>query len=93
MPRVRKIPQRTCLGCQAVRPKRELRRIVRTPDGEILFDPSGKRAGRGAYVCPAADCLTKALAGSRLERALETSLTPAVLEELKSALLSQPDAR
>ncbi|MFS8640208.1 MAG: YlxR family protein, partial [Symbiobacteriaceae bacterium] len=53
------VPQRTCIGCRAVRPKRELLRIVRTPEGEILFDPSGRRAGRGAYLCPSASCLDR----------------------------------
>lgn len=86
MPKVRKIPQRTCLGCQTVRPKRELRRIVRTPTGEISFDPTGKKAGRGAYICPTQDCLTKAFAGNRLERALETSLPDSTRDDLRSAL-------
>jgi len=83
MPRVRKIPQRTCLGCQSVRPKREMARVVRTPSGEVLLDPTGKQAGRGAYVCPRRDCLERAFAGNRLERALEIAIDPLVREALR----------
>ncbi len=87
MSKVRKIPQRTCLGCQAVRPKRELVRIVRTPTGEVVLDTTGKKAGRGAYICPMRACLTKALTGNRLERALEIELAPGVRETLHQALM------
>ncbi|MGE5527671.1 MAG: RNase P modulator RnpM [Patescibacteria group bacterium] len=86
MPKVRKIPQRTCLGCQAVKPKRELVRIVRTPAGEVSIDPTGKKAGRGAYICPRRECLAGALAGNRLERALEISIPREVLEAIGGEL-------
>lgn len=67
----RKVPQRTCVGCRSVRSKRELVRIVRTPDKEVTVDATGKLAGRGAYVCPDKDCLELAYKGKRLERALQ----------------------
>ncbi len=86
MPKMRKIPQRTCIGCQAVRPKRELLRIVRTPTGEVVFDPTGKKAGRGAYICPQRECLAKALAGNKLDRALEVALTPAERQMLAEGI-------
>lgn len=75
-PRQRKIPQRTCVGCRQVKPKRELMRIVRTPAGEVMLDPTGKAAGRGAYVCKISSCMKAALEHNRLDQALEVSLTP-----------------
>lgn len=87
MAKTRKIPQRTCLGCQTVRPKRELVRIVRTPTGEVLLDPTGKKSGRGAYICPARDCLERAFTGNRLERALEVGLSPTVREMLRQEIM------
>lgn len=86
MGRVRKIPQRTCIGCRSVRPKKELVRIVRTPDGVIEIDPTGKRSGRGAYVCPSGDCLDKAMRGRALGAALHTSIADEVLDQLKRGL-------
>ncbi|MGE5550691.1 MAG: RNase P modulator RnpM [Bacteroidota bacterium] len=88
MPKVRKVPQRTCLGCQTVRPKRELVRIVRTPTGEVTVDPTGKKAGRGTYLCPTHVCLEKAFSGNRLDRALEIELAPAAKEALRQELAS-----
>ncbi|MDD2200869.1 MAG: YlxR family protein [Firmicutes bacterium] len=86
MAKVKKVPQRTCVGCGKVADKRDLIRVVRTPEGEVLVDPSGKRSGRGAYVCPNRDCLSKAARGGRLFRALETEASNEViaclLEEL-----------
>jgi len=76
------VPQRTCVGCGQVRPKREMIRIVRTPDAGVQVDPTGKRAGRGAYLCSQAGCWKAALTGGRLERALRTRLTPQEREAL-----------
>lgn len=84
--RVRKIPQRTCIACRAVRPKRELMRVVRGPDGSVFLDPTGKKSGRGAYVCPDPACLREALKGQRLERALETTLDPGAKDRLTEEL-------
>lgn len=86
MPKTRKIPQRTCLGCQAVRPKRELVRIVRTPAGEVVLDPTGKKAGRGTYICPERACLERAFSGDRLARALETKIEQEVLTSLREKI-------
>jgi predicted RNA-binding protein YlxR (DUF448 family) len=73
---VRSVPQRTCVGCRAVRDKRELVRLVRTKEGKIEIDTTGKKEGRGAYICPDRACWEKALQGQRLERTLRTGLTP-----------------
>jgi predicted RNA-binding protein YlxR (DUF448 family) len=69
------VPQRTCVICRQVRPKRELTRLVRTPDAGILIDPTGKRGGRGAYLCDDPACWREAARGDRLNDALRTTLT------------------
>jgi len=76
------VPQRTCVGCRKVRPKREMLRVVRTPDSGVQVDPTGKRAGRGAYLCPRRECWEAALVKGRLEQALRTRLTHQEREEL-----------
>lgn len=85
--KVKKIPQRTCLGCRAVKPKKELVRLVRTPEEEVIVDPTGKKAGRGAYICPSSECLEKAFKGALLDQALEFNLTTQDKEGLKENLL------
>jgi predicted RNA-binding protein YlxR (DUF448 family) len=67
------------VACRAARAKRELQRIVRTPDGEVVLDPTGRLNGRGAYVCVGTDCLTLAIKKGALTRALETQLPPSFL--------------
>jgi predicted RNA-binding protein YlxR (DUF448 family) len=67
------------VACRTARPKRELQRIVRTPGGDVILDPSGRLAGRGAYVCAGDDCLANAIKKGALARALETKLPPAFL--------------
>ena len=88
----RKIPMRMCAGCRTRRPKRELCRVVRTPQQTVEVDATGKRSGRGAYVCadnPA--CLEKAVKTRALERALEMSVGLEVYEELKTRLKPLPE--
>lgn len=75
--RVRRIPQRTCLGCRRVDAKRQLVRVVRGADGRVRVDPSGKAAGRGAYLHNRRACWDQALSGGVLERALKTTLEAA----------------
>ena len=84
----RHVPVRTCIGCGQARPKRELIRVVRTPEGEVVADATGRRAGRGAYLDPSAECLEKGLAGGALSRALETTIT----EEQRARLGSEVSA-
>jgi len=69
------IPQRTCVGCGQIRSKREMVRVVRTLDGGVEIDETGKRSGRGAYLCRRQECWEVALKKDRLEHALKTSLT------------------
>jgi predicted RNA-binding protein YlxR (DUF448 family) len=79
---VRHIPQRTCVACGEVRPKRELIRLVRISGGGVEVDPGGKRAGRGAYLCPTTECWQIGLKRGRLEYALRTTLTQDNREQL-----------
>jgi len=87
VPRVKKIPQRMCVGCQEMKPKKQLIRVVRTPDETIEIDPTGKRSGRGAYICPEVECLKKALQGKRLEKALKSPISGEVIDELGKKLV------
>ena len=82
----RKIPLRHCLGCNESKPKKELVRVVRSPEGEISLDLVGKKPGRGAYLCPSAQCLAKARKAKRLERALETPIPPEVYARLEEEI-------
>lgn len=70
------------MGCNAQRPKRELVRVVRSPEGEVSMDLTGKKAGRGAYLCPSAACLAKARKAKRLERTFEVPIPDAIYERL-----------
>lgn len=83
---------RLCLGCQQMKAKRELIRVVRTPAGTVEVDPTGKRSGRGAYVCPDPACLEAAFRNERLERALEVKLEPHLAGALREAA-SRPPVR
>lgn len=82
----KKIPQRMCVGCQEMKNKKELIRIVRTPESEILLDPTGKKSGRGAYVCPNEACVTKAYKEKRLEKSLKCAVDETVYESLKAGV-------
>ncbi|MDK2836599.1 MAG: uncharacterized protein PWP21_1376 [Thermosediminibacterales bacterium] len=75
-----------CVGCQTVKPKRELIRIVRTPENTVEVDLTGKKNGRGAYLCKDPECLDKAIKGKRLEKSLNTSISEEVIMRLKEEL-------
>ena len=77
---------RQCLGCREMKPKPELIRVVRSPQGELPLDFRGKKPGRGAYVCPDADCLKKARKSRALERAFETAIPPEVYDAMEAEL-------
>ena len=83
---VRKLPVRRCTGCGEHFPKKELIRVLRTPDGDILLDDSGKKSGRGAYICKNASCLKKARKARRLESSLECSIPDSVYDRLEEEL-------
>ena len=82
----KKIPMRQCLGCREMKPKKELIRVVRSPDGEISLDFKGKASGRGAYVCPDPRCLKKAIKARALERAFSAQIPQEIYERLESQM-------
>lgn len=81
----KRVPLRMCAGCGESKPKKELVRVVRSPEGEISLDLTGKKPGRGAYVCPSAACLAKARKAGRIARALEVSIP----EEIYDAMAAE----
>lgn len=82
----KKIPMRMCLGCQEMKSKKELIRIVKNKENEISVDFTGKKPGRGAYICKSSGCLEKAKKAKRLEKAFESSINEEVYSSLKSQL-------
>ena len=79
----RKVAIRQCVGCAAKGDKRDMIRVVRTPEGDITLDFKGKMNGRGAYLCKNPECLTKAFKNKGLERAFKTSISEEVINRLK----------
>lgn len=84
--KARKIPMRQCLGCNAHRPKKELIRVVRTPEGAIVLDLVGKKSGRGAYICPEKNCFVKARKSKRIENVLECRISEEIYDEMEKAI-------
>ena len=82
----KKIPMRKCLGCNEMKPKKDLIRAVKSPEGEISLDLTRKKSGRGAYICPDKNCFDKARKGKRLERALETQIPDSVYDAMAKKL-------
>jgi predicted RNA-binding protein YlxR (DUF448 family) len=82
--RPRHVPQRTCIGCRMVKPKRQLIRVVRVEDGVVEVDPTGKKSGRGTYLCKQRSCWEAALRKERLDRALKTRVAAECREGLAS---------
>ena len=82
----KKIPMRKCLGCNEMKPKKDLIRAVKSPEDEISLDLTGKKSGRGAYICPDKNCFDKARKGKRLERALETQIPDSVYDAMAKKL-------
>ncbi len=78
----KRIPQRQCMGCRERRNKRDMIRVVRTPDGAVNLDFSGKMNGRGAYICPDPECLKRALKSKSLDRSLEVTIPEEVYDRL-----------
>ena len=83
---MKKIPMRMCTGCSQMKPKKELIRVVRSPEGEISLDETGKKSGRGAYLCPDAECLKKAVKSRRLDRTLQCTVPEEVYRSLEEQL-------
>ena len=86
MEKVKKIPVRQCLGCNEHKPKAELIRVVRSPEGEISLDTRGKKSGRGAYICHNVKCLNKARKSKRIERALDVEIPEEIYDAMEAEL-------
>ena len=82
----KKIPMRQCVGCREMREKKELIRVVKSPEGEISLDFKGKKPGRGAYLCPDENCLKRARKARALERAFETAIPTEVYDALEAQM-------
>lgn len=91
MAQVKKIPLRKCSGCGEMKPKKELIRVVRDPEGNIALDRVGKMAGRGAYVCPSADCLRAARKAKRIERAFACAIPAEIYDQMEQELMQSAE--
>lgn len=87
--KVKKIPLRKCLACGENKPKKELIRVVRNNENEVIVDLTGKVNGRGAYICPSLDCLESAIKSKKISRSLETTVNDQVYERLREVILSK----
>ena len=86
---MKKIPQRTCLGCGEAKPKKELIRIVKQNDGNIFIDKTGKANGRGAYICNNIECLDKAIKSKRLDKSFELEISNEIYESLRGVIIDK----
>lgn len=83
---MKKAPVRQCVGCRQMMPKKEMLRVIRTPEEEVILDPTGKKNGRGAYLCFSSDCLKMARKNKGLERSLKVSIPDEVYENLEKEM-------
>lgn len=83
---MKKVPMRMCVACREMKPKKELIRVVRTPEGDVVADETGRKNGRGAYLCRSEACLNKALKIRALDRALEQPLSEAAVDALRQVI-------
>lgn len=86
---MKKIPLRTCMGCNEKKPKKELIRIVKNKDGIISIDRTGKKEGRGAYICDNVACLDKVVKSKRLEKVLESKISEEVYNNLRGVVIDK----
>lgn len=82
----KKFPQRQCIGCGEMKNKKEMIRVLRTPEGEFTLDATGRKNGRGAYVCPSMECLKKAVKSKGLERSFKMAIPKEVYENLEKEM-------
>ena len=86
MGQTKKIPMRKCVGCQEMKSKREMIRVLKTENERILLDATGKKNGRGAYICRSSECLEKAVKNHGIERSLKTGIAPEIYDSLKKEI-------
>lgn len=92
MGQIKKIPMRKCIGCQEMKNKKEMMRVLHTPEDTIVLDTTGRKNGRGAYLCFSKECFEKAVKNKGLERSLKTNIPADVYESLKKEI-EQIEAR
>ena len=86
---MKKLPQRTCMGCNEKKDKNQLIRIVKDKDGNISIDKTGKKEGRGAYICNDEKCLDKVIKSKRLQKVLEIDISQEIYESLRGVILDR----
>lgn len=86
MKKARKVPQRQCIGCEEMKNKKELIRVIKTPEDQIIIDATGKQNGRGAYICNSIDCFEKTRKNKGLERSLKSKIPEEIYEKLAKEL-------
>lgn len=86
---MKKLPNRTCIGCNTIKPKKDLIRVVKNKEGQISIDTTGRANGRGAYLCNDINCLEKAIKTKKLERVFETKITDEIYESLRGVMIDQ----
>ncbi|MBO5397712.1 MAG: YlxR family protein [Clostridia bacterium] len=86
---VKKKPTRTCMACNEKKEKQELLRVVRTVEGNVEADLTGKKNGRGAYICKSEDCLNKVIKSKKLERILEKEISPEIYESIRGVIIGK----
>lgn len=89
----KKIPMRMCLGCNEMKPKKELIRVIKSPEGEVSLDLTGKKSGRGAYICRSTECFDKARKGRRFERSFSCKIDESVYEVMADELGQETENR
>ena len=87
--KVKKIPLRLCTGCMEMKPKKELIRVVRSQEGEVSVDLTGKKSGRGAYICKSLECLEKAFKAKRLSRNLDVAIDEEIYNRLREEIVNE----
>ena len=83
---MKKVPLRQCIGCQGMKSKKEMIRVIKTAEDEIMLDATGRKNGRGAYLCPSMECLKKAVKGKGLERSFKMAIPKEVYETLEKEM-------
>ena len=86
---MKELPKRTCIGCNQIKPKKELIRIVKNKEGQIFIDRTSKANGRGAYICDDINCLEKAIKSKRLERTFETNIDDEIYDNLRGVIIDR----
>ncbi len=87
MEKIKKLPERRCVGCGETKLKKELIRVVKAPEGEISLDKTGKKSGRGAYICPSLSCLKKARKSKRVDSSLGVTIPDGIYDRLEEEIV------